>query len=509
MKISQSTNKGIHAREILGIKDLQNRSSSLYTDFLWSRKRLYSTMTKPSVTLSGKSGVKAGTSIELNVKGFPLPDVDLWNGKLLSNEKQQSAAPILISFRGLHHPVIVPAVYDEKRGKLHVEVPEDADDGAVVVLFPVREFMGKLDELIEVDENRSIIDRVLGNVVACNCEEEQDDEEDSPELCMHYTLPNTDQIFTTRYVTSFAAVIHIKCSVCSVNCPNGAICIDEEGDCYVDVEFCQGQSYRAEVSSENITTPDGRSVRKQGFEIKCWDCFEGSEEYSSKCKKRKLRKVAYVGYPCCMNCQPEDRKILGLNLEQLCPYGAVTMSSGYKVDPNICEGCFLCIYYIACQNNFSCLDISQRTLRMVAHLSKPETKYYFYPDSIRFNPSETIQLSPEMIAEMLEYKLILNLESEISSERLHFNFNDGRIFHFDENRIEMEDHLNITLLIMSDSGTLDLVEHGDSSLVFPIKNINISPHQMDDISLLKTLYFTTAFGVIELRSHILSLIPFQ
>jgi heterodisulfide reductase subunit A-like polyferredoxin len=90
-------------------------------------------------------------------------------------------------------------------------------------------------------------------------------------------------------------------------------------------------------------------------------------ERGNRCWERKIRKVLHVGDQCCANCVGAYAPT-GMNLMELCPYGAISVvDGGFQADPRLCRGCYNCYDNIICYFN-NTRDFSERVLRMVAHI---------------------------------------------------------------------------------------------------------------------------------------------
>lgn len=209
----------------------------------------------------------------------------------------------------------------------------------------------------------------------------------------------------------------LNCPSCAIICPTGALIPDPDGDCRVDPALCIGHTFLTDRDSF-YTTADGRQVFNKLSESQCWNCFNGSEEVSTRCNLRRLRKVAYNSGVCCGNCSAYSR-VTGLNLMELCPSGAITHASGttgpFVIDADLCTGCLTCFNNIVCLNNIS----SNTTLKMVAHADL---------DTIRLFITVTkITLTPPLKSSsgFLPATAYLLLKSDLDENSLKLTFRPG------------------------------------------------------------------------------------
>lgn len=218
----------------------------------------------------------------------------------------------------------------------------------------------------------------------------------------------------------FRAVIlgylSLNCPSCAIICPTGALIPDPDGDCRVDPARCIGHTFITDRTSF-YTTADGRQVFNKLSESQCWNCFNGSEDISTRCNLRRLRKVAYNSGVCCGNCSAYSR-VTGLNLMELCPSGAITHASGttgpFVIDADLCTGCLTCFNNIVCLNNIS----SNTTLKMVAHADLDTARLFITITKIVLVP-------PPKSSPFLPATAYLLLKSDLDENSLKLTFRPG------------------------------------------------------------------------------------
>lgn len=397
------------------------------------REELIGSIKLPELTYKGPKYVKRGSTISVDVKGLPFPDVDLWNGKLLKRKNMLDKYSVSAMFNSAGEPILLHASYDERKNRILVTLPDDAESDVLMLLFPVQEFYGKYDAIRKIDPEDLIINREIGKICSCN----QKNTKGKNEKCLNTHPLKDGSIKAVRYYAVYVGYLTMQCSTCAVGCPYGAIKFDEEGACYVDIDLCRGQSYA--INGTEIL-PDGREVMVNGHEVICWECFEGDEKFSLKCRNRKLRRVAYNGV-CCGDCF-DMSMITGLTFQELCSYGAVTRSGGFNVDPELCEGCFACILNIVCVNNSSGSEFDERSIRMVSYIGEPKYTHALHIDRVTFKPNG--ELPDDMLD--LSVDLTLVLESELGSKKVKFTF-DRRLTHaFDNVSIKFLQDVNFMLM---------------------------------------------------------------
>jgi Fe-S-cluster-containing hydrogenase component 2 len=467
--------------KIKGIKDIPKGSKDIHRQFQILRKRLVDKFPMPEVKYKGPKYVKRGSTIALEVKGLPLPDVDLWNGVLKKHKTNSDNGLIKAMLSGDEKPAILPARYDEKKKRVLVTIPDNAENGILMLLFPVFEFLGEHKDLKKIDPEDAIIRKEVGNT--CTCEKTDGGD---PEKCLFLDRQRYD---AARYYAVYAVYVKIRCTTCAVGCPHGAIKFDEDGLCYVDIEECRGQSY---ALCDTEILPDGREVFVNGYEIKCWECFVGDERYSAKCVNRKLRRVAYNNGECCGDCT-DMNMLAGLNLMDLCPYGAVTRIGHYTIEPELCEGCFLCIYNIACTNNSYHDEFNTRTLRMVSHIGKPLALRYLEFDRIEF------QCTPEQLDEaqqILPIRLCAVVESEIERDEVIFMLEQPGPVEFNNVRVKFYHDVHIVLRIFDPE--LDQLVNFDRGLGAAVRTVTLPPSAIRGFFFprRRRINFQTPFGAI-------------
>lgn len=430
-----------------GIAGLQKKN--ILEHYTAMRVNLIDSIKLPELSYKGPKYVKRGSTIRINVKGLPFPDVDLWNGKLLQRKSMLEDYSLSAMFNSAGKPTLLDAKLNAEKSEILVTLPEDAESDVLMLLFPVREFYGEYEALQKLDPEDLIINREIGRT--CNCDEKNG----KTEKCLKINPFKDGGLNVIRYYAVYVCRLTMRCTTCAVECPYGAIKFDDEGACYVDIELCRGQSYAIDGTE---TLPDGREVFANGHEIICWECFEGDEQYSRKCRNRKLRRVAYNG-PCCGDCKDLNMPT-GLNFQELCPYGAVTRSGGFDVDPELCEGCFACILNIVCTNNGYNSDFNQRSIRMVSYIGDP-----LYTHSLHMKKVK-LEINGELPVEIDIQNLGLALVLESESEKKRFRFSlDNQLTHSFSNA-SVKFNEDVTFMLQKD--------HRDNSIINPDRGFGIA-----------------------------------
>lgn len=316
------------------------------------RARLRARIPKPRVKNKGIKPIDGQPVMTLNVTGFPLPRVNLYDGCLEVSKEPPDQAYILVEFPGPEKTVTTRASYDPKERLLKSVVPISPLKGRLRVLFPFREYFGLTEELKKADPKNVELKMAIGKWQRENNECEKDPSyKEEEQIERHDYYPVTMRI---RYPYCMSRVVGVRCPI---PCPYGAISIDSKHQCHIDPARCHGESYfRVDL------------VRREA-DITCWIC----KSEGNQCWEGKIRKILHVGERCCANCYGAYAPT-GRNLMELCPYGAISVfraeSNGhslFRVNPRLCRGCYECYNNILCFYNGTS-EFSERVLRMVAHI---------------------------------------------------------------------------------------------------------------------------------------------
>lgn len=318
------------------------------------RARLHKELPRPEVKLKGPRRVQPGDPVAFKVKGYPLPVIDLFQGKLSKKKVLLRQVPLMATFKGKEASITVPATYSPKTRLVKMVVPEEAVKGKVTIHFPVREHYGRTAALKKIDPQNRALRKIIGKWQdeSLECDENKDDgsrrDDRAPVERNLYVDVNTTVLWP----------YWISCNLgrCGLECPNGAIRF-ENNRCYVDPNLCQGQSYRTTRSYGRVD------------DVQCWECFNASDTtVSTRCPRRRIRKVVHIGEDCCAGCTTGARRSGGLSLMELCPHDAISIAHGrFVVDKTKCRGCQICYDGINCYYNRES-DYRERELRMVAHI---------------------------------------------------------------------------------------------------------------------------------------------
>ena len=320
------------------------------------RSELHEQLPRPEVRLKGPRKVQPGDQVVFKVKGYPMPIIDLYEGKLSAKKTLLRRIPIIATFKGKEGSIQTKAHYSPKTRLVRATVPEDAVKGQVTLHFPVREHYGRTAALKKVDPQNRVLRRIIGKWQDENLKCDKNNKEDgrrredrAPVDRNLYLNVNT----TVLWPYWFSCYI----GVCRLGCPHNAIRFDARNRCYVDPSRCRGQSYETTRTYDRVE------------DSRCWHCFNaGDTTVSTRCPRRKIRKVVDIGEDCCAGCTPRSRPSSDLTLMELCPYGAISVSGGrFVVDKAQCRGCQICYDGINCFFNRTS-DPGERELRMVAHI---------------------------------------------------------------------------------------------------------------------------------------------
>jgi hypothetical protein len=319
------------------------------------RAQLHKQLPRPEVKLKGSRKVQPGDPVVFVVKGYPMPVIDLYEGKISKRKILLRKMPLMATFKGKEASITTTASYSPKTRLVKMTVPEDAVKGRVTIHFPVREYYGKTAPLKKIDPQNKALRKIIGKWQDENlkCDKNKDDgsrrDDRAPVERNLYVNVNTTVLWP----------YWLSCNLrrCRLGCPQGAIRFDTHNRCYVDPDRCLGQSYQT-------TRTYGRED-----DVECWHCFNaGDTTVSTRCPRRRIRKVVNIGEECCSNCTPAARQSGGLTLMELCCYGAISVVGGkFVVDKSMCQGCQICYDGINCFFNRES-DVFERELRMVAHI---------------------------------------------------------------------------------------------------------------------------------------------
>jgi len=258
--------------EIKGLKELEKRGAKIHHDQVAGIvSKLTADMPRLKVKLVQlkKRGIfRNGDEIRFQVSGLPLPDIDLYEGRLVKSKGISNGVPLLATFEGADGPVSSKCTWNSKTGIVRTKVPSGSVTGFVMLQIPVREVTGPLKM-----KTRKEMVRVMS---VCRPWDETQAEE--------------KRIIYLPYVASYCDVVCGHCLTDPI-CPHGAIKFDINGNCHVDQNICIGLSHEI-VGYETV---DGRTLKVRGNEVKCWECFEGEESRSNKCLHHKVGRVLKIG----------------------------------------------------------------------------------------------------------------------------------------------------------------------------------------------------------------------
>ena len=356
----------MEARRIEGIKALKRTGKAFDAEDLAG---IFFEVTRgmkwPRIEGKIPGKVKYGDTVTIRPTQLPMPLVDLHAGKLTKSKKSDPVEPFLVSFTGHNGPAIARTTPKPGTRSHRLTVPAGAASGPVVAFFPFRIGYG-------IDIHEEFRKKQKMRKLPCPPGFRPD----------HGT-------YLTRYFPVLLGYWLVSCQQCADPaqsiCPHGAIQFDAEGDCYVDQAVCRGQYCE-------LGPPSGWDLRERVAEHPCWDCFNGSEMYSTKCQRNLISRVAHVD-GCCGACGSFATVIPGYCFRELCSFGAVTggnamegnrcgqvdtgdgsWGSGYEVDKSKFTGCMMCYMNINC--------ISPK---MKAHI-QPRYTGTVYLESISFTP---------------------------------------------------------------------------------------------------------------------------
>ncbi len=320
------------------------------SDLEFMCKRLVAHLEPPRIRKALPARATCGEQLRIGIDGFPLPDVDLFDGELRA--RRGPAGMPIASFQGLNGPALAEATYRSRTREVVVTVPELATSGPVILLFPYRMVFGK--GVLRAAENG-------------------DGSPFGP--CPADTPPIRPEDRVHQYPV-IAGQLVVSCQRCFTGdpiCPLGAIKYNADWDiCEVDWDICKGQYVTPELVFVN-----GQWVVIRGSENSCWECFQGEESRSVKCRHRALKRVAHIPestptLDCCGCCTDIKQAIPGMCVRQLCVFGAVSgghactsctgqndtgdgsWGGGYRIDSAKCIGCGICY------RNISCSELSMK-----------------------------------------------------------------------------------------------------------------------------------------------------
>jgi len=383
-------------------------------DFHRIRRDLLLDLPLPEIRLVKGSVLKNGHKASFSVKNYPMPLVNLWEGRLDPQTKPFGMDKITVSFEGPKGPIVQKGKYNPQTNILDVDIPKEACGRALVFFMSTSQYLGPID------------DYTLKKVFL-DC----------------YSVCDADYEFSgiTTVGVSLVSESEIWCDRCKTDpiCPHGAIKFDITGKCYVRRSVCRGID------------------RKE--DIHCFDCFEGEEQFSTKCPSGSLGKLMQMRDQanCCGCCHEGFLTIPGVCLIALCSQGAVgsghdcercpgqvdTDTSNYTVDKELCNGCGVCF------DNNSCPKIMMKAY--IRH--KPEVLHTVIITDINleFLDAPAPEAVIEKIRKLESYFGIIPKEGEPPDPPfpIHWNLNYKAMINKD---FIVGDELNFHLFFLNNNG---------------------------------------------------------
>ena len=441
-----------NTEKILGIKEYYKQNGKLDKSHLAQlTEQFLSSLKPPDIKYEGPISVKIGDTLNFNIKGLPLQNFDFFNGELIeTNEIIFDKYPINAIFYGEKGKLRVKAKYNQKLKTLEVDVPKKATNGVLILLCPIKYIFGTFDEMKRMDPKGEYLGRNL------RIEKESNIRFDGGnEFCRDIIGLKHSYFTYFRYLSIYSLVIKIQCSPCSVQCPNSAIQFNSDGECYIDPDLCEGEKFLVTDDNNVRQTEiiDGRELWKRFPKTPCWECLT-----DSPCDRQKIRPVLHHNGICCSDCSRRSR-VLGLTLEELCNYGAISVESfSFVVDKTKCQGCFDCYTYLNCYNNI-CWDTGcNYTTRMVAYIGPSPLTMHLVLKNITFKPQGDFHRG---------YQLILMIQKDDGNEEaIPFDLGDINSYNFNNYEIEFKEAIYLTLL------------HGKITIGYP-QTITIFPREYD------------------------------
>lgn len=306
-----------------GIRELiRNAGNIRLTEFSLVYDQMSSRQFGPKINVSNYKKLRRGGKAKIRIQGYPLNEVDYYNGRFKAPGKNGPGKSILACWRTADGQSVRPLKH-QKDDLYTVDIPEDSVDGLLVFLFPVVERFGSAK--IAAQYPKEIKNWIGGFEYTDMGRQKQ-----TKQKCDKFHSSGTRERY---YAYIFPYHVKFPCYDCVIDCPKDAIEINAAGHCRIDPEKCDGQKY-----SKNATG-DGR-----GEEEICWNCFNSQDgTISSKCDQVTLRKVLHMNPdpprtegPCCGKC----------GVDEMCPEGALNkVGVGYSGDKSACNGCMNCYYH--------------------------------------------------------------------------------------------------------------------------------------------------------------------
>jgi len=357
--------------KFISLKDLQASKKTISIDDVRS---IFNTMIKeiefPSIVSRLPNHVKYRDTIEIKFKNYPIPVLNLYDGTVEVGKSSKQRAPVFATFNGESSPIIVEVKQKLVNKSFLSVVPDGALSGPVIMFFPFQVKYG-IDIFNKIKEYR-------------------DDKLQCPE-----GFTTNQETTVIRYFPVIMGYLQISCGLCNNQetsiCQYGAIKFTPQGDCYIDQSICKGQW--CELTNNG-------NPRNRLEEHKCWECFNGTEHYSSKCLQHSVSRVLFIDSPCCGCCGPFATVIPGVCLRELCEFGAIEGGNGldgnrcgqvnsgdgtwgghYRVEQKKCIGCMKCYLNVNCQNV------------MMKAFIKPRYESTVLIRSIEFIPNENFDIT--------------------------------------------------------------------------------------------------------------------
>jgi len=413
----------------------------------------------------GDMSIKAttGEKIALPVTGLPLPDVDLYKGKLVKKrEVDERSKRVIASFRGKNGLVMADGVYNNSKETVELIVPDNAISGIVTLSFPVWESIA--------GANQETIKAIMNSAGA-------------DEACIE--KPSTEH---PVWIPMLIRNIYIKCNRCLEDsiCPNGAIQFTDDGDCYVNQAICVGQT--SEIDH-------GRYPNERIDEQTCWQCIDHADCPTT------ISKVLRIGNTriCCSCCIESAQQVEGMCLPDWCEYGAIESRNSacsrcphqelgestrsYIVDQERCAGCLLCYNNIVCSN-----------INMKARIHGPVIVGVITINTIRYRE---IRVPSSHMFDMSRNRLGFWWKTGKGSlfKEVPLEFDKEGYMHIDQ-EFRLEDELHIALYRNEKNGAMTPLEGGGATLRPSVKTIpirkGVEPHSTQ-------VRFNTRYGSFDVE----------
>ncbi|MFX1257333.1 MAG: hypothetical protein ACFFAN_05715 [Promethearchaeota archaeon] len=464
-------------KKVIGLQEIYNKRGKInLSDVRNVREELSRLLKKPKVKLNRISELKYGDHLSFKIEDYPLPEIDIFEGKLISRKQSEDEEPIYLVFRGSDGPIVETAKYNIESKEWSFKIPKKARDGVIIMYLPAKEVRGGGYFTPGQDNDNGIC---LAPKQLFRSEKKM----------LHYQ--------------TFIDPIYIQCNKCQTDpfCPNDAIKFDENGKCYVWDAACKGMSYRVD-SSEIELSDDGREVFKRLDEITCFECV-------SLCDKKLMwRRVAL--FSCCGNCDEYSRlkcipPFPPLSLKDNCKYDAIhggadaPEPSPFIVDVSKCIGC------MECYNNINCYNSSGPggNLKMVARTIHPWWWSDLIISSISMRISEQQRSDSKKSQKKSKGKseeIILRVWGEgINSknkEDIHISFDSKNRYDFNGKRFTYKGNLHMALFPNVDG----LILYEGGGIKFPVRTLSYEKLFKEGKKQKSgTLTFNTDFGIFDLE----------